>query len=210
MTCSSECVSSSWRVFSDSFLFVFCQLSDYGLKHWNAGEGPCLTVKFIKQTKSTTFLLHLKICFHHHVLLWPNWNMLSSFCQRLCKSTWGGVLILLPKGFIKYTFYQITFYKRTCCCQDLFSNETWNNTNATATLFTTILLSLMFSHVKHFPISQWYFNVLHYQIVLSFLFDHLTMFFLASRLPCYVFSVGQLIPAYRAKCTCWQKTSKNV
>ena len=107
---------------------------------------PCLTVKFIKQTKSTTFLLHLKICFHHHVLVWPNSNMLSSFCQRLCKSTWGGVLILLPKGFIKYTFYQITFYNRTCCCQDLFSNETWNNIDATATLFKTILMSLMFSH----------------------------------------------------------------
>ena len=104
MTCLSASVSRFWRMFSDSFLFVFCQLSDYGLKHWNAGEGPCLTVNFNKQTKSTTFLLHLKICFHHHVLLWPNYNMLSSFCQRLCKSTWGGVLILIPQGFIKYTF----------------------------------------------------------------------------------------------------------
>lgn len=119
----------------------------------------------------TNKVYHLSSSFenisYHHVLVWPNWIMLSSFCQRLCKSTWGGVLILIPQGFIKHTFYQITFYNS---CQDLFSNETWNNTNATATLFTIILLSHMFSHVKHFPISQWYFNVLHYQLVLSFLF----------------------------------------
>ena len=153
MTCLSASVSRFWRVFSDSFLFVFCQLSDYGLKHWNAGEGPCLTVKFeFTKTKSSTFLLHLKICFHHHVLVWPNSNMLSSFCQRLCKSTWGGVLILLPKGFIKYTFYQITFYyKTTCCCQKFIfkwdlkqyqcDSNTFHNYSAESYVFTCQALS---------------------------------------------------------------------
>ena len=207
MTCLSASVSRFWRVFSDSFLFVFCQLSDYGLKHWNAGEGPCLTVKFeFTKTKSSTFLLHLKICFHHHVLVWPNSNMLSSFCQRLCKSTWGGVLILLPKGFIKYTFYQITFYKRTCCCQDLFSNETWNNIDATATLFWWVLcfhiseLSSKIIYLVQVLSQQWpcqalshftvtFLNVLHYQIVLSFFLTTLQCFSLLADCPAMSFQL---------------------
>ena len=155
---SEECSVTAFCLFLPTIQFL---TFDYGLKkHWNAWKGPCIAVKFNSTwTKSYTwkpFDKHNSSSFenisYHHVLVWPNWIMLSSFCQRLCKSTWGGVLILLPKGFIKYTFYQITFYyKTTCCCQKFIfkwdlkqyqcDSNTFHNYSAESYVFTCQALS---------------------------------------------------------------------
>ena len=115
-----------------------------------------------------TFLLHLEILFHNHVLLWPNGHLLSSFL-RGCVKVLEGRAYPIPKRFHKIHVIILAFTKEHVFAKNHFQMRP-ETKPITATLFNIILQSSGL-HINYISIastsayqtpyqavSQWYFS----------------------------------------------------